>query len=330
MFYTSIIISVIKEIQMSANVETCFLFKQPAWHGLGTIVKEAPTSIDALRLAGLDWDVMPEKVYLQDKTEIPEIIANVRSTDHSILGITSDHYKIVQNRDAFSFVDELVKGKGDKKVTFESAGSLNFGKRIWILAHLPKENILGDYIVPYLVFTNSFDGTQAITAALTPTRVVCQNTLNLALRETKRSWSIRHMGDIEGKQKDASITLQLASKYMENMKITAEEYQQKKISKQQLEEIINMVFPVDEEDSARTKNNIFELRNQFTDIYTNADDLKKFNGDAWGIYNGFADFASHVKPLRLTKTYNEKLFTSFIDGNKILIKAQEAIEKVAA
>ena len=111
---------------MPANVETCFLFKQPAWHGLGTIVQEAPTSIDALRLAQLDWDVVPEKVFLADGTLLPETVANIRSSDRSILGVVSDHYKIVQNRDAFSFVDGLL----ENNVTFESAGSLNHGKRI--------------------------------------------------------------------------------------------------------------------------------------------------------------------------------------------------------
>jgi phage/plasmid-like protein (TIGR03299 family) len=316
---------------MSANVETCFLFKEPAWHGLGIVVKEAPTSQDALRLAQLDWDVVPEPVYRYsgDYEEIPEVICNVRSSDNSVLGIVSDHYKIVQNREAFQFIDELLEND-QEKVTFESAGSLNNGKRVWMLAHLPAKKILGDEIVPYLVFTNSHDGSQAITAALTPTRVVCQNTLTMALRNTKRSWSIRHMGDIEGKKKDAAITLGLAVSYMGKMEETAEEYQQKKVSKEALNQIIEMVFPLDEnEQSERVKRNVAELRNQFIQIYSEAKDLRKFQGTAWGTYNAFADFISHVQPLRKTKTYQEKLFASFIDGNKLLKSAQEAIEKVA-
>ena len=313
---------------MSANVETCFLFKQPAWHGLGTIVQEAPTSIDALRLASLDWDVIPEPVFLRDGSEVPETVVNIRSSDHTILGVVSDHYKIVQNREAFAFIDGLLDNDIEK-ITFESAGALNHGKRVWMLAHLPSKKILGDDIVPYLVFTNSHDGSQAITAALTPTRVVCQNTLTLALNNAKRSWSIRHMGDMEGKKKDAAITLGLATKYMEQMQITAEQYQQKKISKKMLEEIIDMVFPIDDEASDREKNNVSNLRNQFIDIYSGAKDLKKFSGDAWGVYNAFGDFASHIQPLRKTDTFQEKLFTSFIDGNKILKAAQESIEKVA-
>ena len=104
-----------------------------------------------------------------------------------------------------------------------------------------------------------------------------------------------------------------------------------KISKKMLNDIIEMVFPIDEDkDSDRVKNNVSELRNQFTDVLTSADDLKKFKGDAWGVYNAFADFATHIRPLRQTKTFQESLFNSFIDGNKILARAQNAIEKIAA
>jgi phage/plasmid-like protein (TIGR03299 family) len=315
---------------MSANVETCFLFKQPAWYGLGVVVQEAPTSIDALRLAQLDWDVVPEPVFLKDGSEVPETVVNIRSSDHSILGIVSDHYKIVQNREAFSFIDGLLESDIEK-VTFESAGALNHGKRVWMLAHLPAKKILGDDIVPYLVFTNSHDGTSAITAAMSPVRVVCANTLALALNTAKRTWSIRHMGNIEGKKKDAAMTLGLAAKYMEQLEVKAEDYQQKKVSKEMLQEIIDLAFPLDEDEkSDRVKNNVHELRNQFIDICIGKDDLKKFTGTAWGVYNAFGDFATHIKPLRETKNFRENLFASFIDGNKMLKLGQEAIEKVCA
>ena len=80
------------------------------------------------------------------------------------------------------------------------AGSLQGGRRTWILARLPQRYIIsGDEITPYLVFMNSHDGSGAIKAAMTPVRVVCQNTLNLALSTAKRSWSTNHTGDIQGK-----------------------------------------------------------------------------------------------------------------------------------
>ena len=104
--------------------------------------------------------------------------ANVRDSDNQVLGVVSDRYKVVQNEDAFAFTDGL-------------------------LAKLPQRYIIsGDEITPYLVFMNSYDGTGAIKAAMTPIRVVCQNTLNLALFTAKRSWATNHVGNIDGKLED--------------------------------------------------------------------------------------------------------------------------------
>lgn len=311
------------------NVETAFYEKEPAWHGLGTVVPDAQSSEEAIRLAGLDWDVLAKPIFLDNGDQIPERYAIVRSTDNKVLGIQSDHYKIMNNKEAFAFTDALLENDVCQ-VKYAAAGALDEGRRIWLLAHLPERLILSDPIVPYLVFATSHDGSSALTAAMTPTRVVCQNTLTMALNQAKRSWSIRHMGDIMGKRADAARTLNLAVKYMDTMEITAEEYQQKKISRQMLNDIIEMVFPLDDEDSNRVQNNVMALRNQFLDVYAEARDLKKFKGDAWGVYNAFGDFATHIKPLRQTQTFKESLFKSFIDGNKILEKAQIAIEKIAA
>lgn len=92
------------------------------------------------------------------------------------------------------------KGNGGAGVRYETAGSLQGGRRVWMLAHMPHEYIIsGERISPYLLFSNTHDGTGAIKVALTPVRVVCSNTLNLALSTAKRSWSMIHTGDIKGK-----------------------------------------------------------------------------------------------------------------------------------
>lgn len=91
---------------MSANVETMFYVREKPWHGLGTMVQEAPTSADALRLAGLDWTVEARDMWLNGGYEpIPGYKANVRSSDNKVLGVVSDKYRIVQNADAFAFTD---------------------------------------------------------------------------------------------------------------------------------------------------------------------------------------------------------------------------------
>lgn len=319
---------------MSANVETAFYAKEPAWHGIGTVVSETQSSSDALKLAKLDWKVMPEKLFIQDGKkwiEVPERVANVRSSDKRILGIVSDHYQIMQNEEAFSFIDELLENQ-ITPIKFEAAGALDNGKRVWMLAHLPSRLILGDAIVPYMVFANSHDGSMAITAAMTPTRVVCQNTLTLALKQADRSWSIKHMGDIKSKQADAAKTLKLAVIYMDMMQDKAEQMQQMKVTKKKLLDVLDIIYPDDPEASNRKRGNVLDQKETFLNVYAEAltNGLAKFRGDAWGLYNAFGDFASHIKPLRQTNTFKESLFSSFIDGNKLLDKAQKAIEIVCA
>lgn len=196
---------------MAANVESMFYVRKAPWHGLGTRVEEAPSSEEALALAGLDWNVIQKPIMTEDSLPIPGFKANIRDFDNQVLGVVTDRYKVVQNQEAFAFTDELL-GEG---VTYETAGSLQNGRRTWILAKLPQRYIIsGDEITPYLVFMNSHDGTGAIKTAMTPIRVVCQNTLNLALSTAKRTWSSNHTGQIEDRLAEARYDLLYAEKYM--------------------------------------------------------------------------------------------------------------------
>ena len=120
---------------MAANVESMFYVRKAPWHGLGTRVMEAPDSKGALELAGLDWRVLQEPIYTTEGEAICGYKANVRDSDRKVLGVVSDRYKIVQNQEAFAFTDELL-GEG---VRYETAGSLQGGKRVWLLARLPHE-----------------------------------------------------------------------------------------------------------------------------------------------------------------------------------------------
>ena len=200
---------------MAANVETMFFTgREKPWHGLGTQVEEAPDSREALIAAGLDWDVVQRPVFTQDGNLIPGYYANVRQQDGAILGVVTSRYRIVQNREAFVFTDSLL-GEG---VRYETAGSLMDGRKVWLLARLPQRYIIGgDNIMPYLVFSNTHDGSGAIKIAMTPIRVLCNNTLNLALDTARRVWSIQHTGDINAKMDDAREILFRADEYMSEL-----------------------------------------------------------------------------------------------------------------
>ena len=218
---------------MAANFETGFFVGEPAWHGLGTVIKEAPTSDDAIKIAGLDWDVIPKPIYDEYGVEISGYKVNQRSSDHKNLGIVTNRYKIVQNREAFAFTDALL-GDG---VRYETAGSLASGKRVWMLAIMEGTILCEEKIDPFLVFTNSHDGTGAVRVAITPIRVVCQNTLNLALNQASRHWSCAHKGNIEGKLEEARYTLESADRYMKALEEEFGELKLKKVSENQVRQM---------------------------------------------------------------------------------------------
>lgn len=311
---------------MSANVETMFYVRETPWHGLGTRVLEAPSSREALIAAGLDWDVIQKDIYTEDGLLVPGFKANLRDTDNQILGVVTERYRIIQNREAFAFTDALL-GEG---VTYETAGSLQKGKRTWILAKLPQRYIIrGDEITPYLVFMNSHDGTGAIKAAMTPIRVVCQNTLNLALNTAKRSWSANHMGNIQGKLEDAKNTLLYADSYMKELGKTIEELNQFKMSDRKVMEYIDALFPDREEMSTQQKKNRNRLKEDLKLRYFEAPDLKEVGKNGYRFINAVSDFATHAKPLRETAGYRENLFARTVDGNAMIDRAYDLMKKTA-
>ena len=307
---------------MAALVETMFSVREKPWHGLGTIVKEAPTSADAIRLAGLDWTVVQEPIYTNFSKPVDGYRANVRSTDRKVLGVVSDRYKVVQNVEAFSFTDELL-GRG---VRYETAGSLQEGRKVWLLARLPREYIIaGERISPYLVFSNTHDGSGAVRVAVTPVRVVCNNTLNLALRTAKRGWSMIHTGDIRGKIQEAEDALFMAEKYMDSLGKEFESLQMKKLSDKAVMDYIEILLPLEEDATPIQRKNIRRLREDMKLRYFDAPDLKDLGKNAYRFINAVSDFATHAEPLRRTANYKENLFARTVEGNPMIDKAYQMV-----
>lgn len=308
---------------MSANVETMFYTREKPWHGLGTRVEEAPDSREALRLAGLDWRVVQKSIKTGDGFQIPGFKANMRDTDNRVLGVVTDLYKVVQNEDAFAFTDKLL-GEG---VTYETAGSLQDGRRTWLLAKLPQRYIIsGDEITPYLVFMNTHDGTGAIKAAMTPVRVVCQNTLNLALSTARRSWSTNHIGDIAGKLEDARYTLLYADQYMSELGKEIDRMNHIKLSERQVLEYIDALFPLYDEPTPQQKKNLARMKEDMQVRYFDAPDLKSVGRNGYRFINAVSDFATHAKPLRESANYRESLFARTIEGNAMIDKAYAMLQ----
>lgn len=308
---------------MAANVETMFYTREKPWHGLGTMVAEAPNSKDALRLAGLNWKVLQEPVYTENKELIQGYKANVRDIDRKVLGVVTDRYKVIQNEEAFAFTDTLL-GKG---VRYETAGSLQEGRRVWMLARLPREFIIGgERISPYMVFSNTHDGSGAVKTALTPIRVVCNNTLNLALRTAKRSWSMIHTGDISGKIEEAKNTLLLADEYMTALGQEFENLRKIKLSEKQVLDYIKILLPMEENYSLLQKRGVEKLRADMKMRYFDAPDLKDVGNNGYRFVNAVSDFATHSTPRRKTANYKENIFARTADGNPMIDRAYQLVK----
>lgn len=307
---------------MAANVETMFYTREKPWHGLGIRVQEAPSSAEALKLAGLDWEVWQKPVYTDKGDRIRGYRANIRSTDTKVLGVVTNRYKVVQNTEAFAFTDALL-GEG---VRYETAGSLQEGRKVWLLARLPREFIIGgERISPYLVFSNTHDGSGAVKVAVTPIRVVCNNTLNLALSESKRSWSMIHTGNIQGKIQEARNTLFRAEEYMDALGKEFENLRIKEMTDSQVKEYIEVLLPLDRDASVVQMKNIKKLRRDMEARYFDAPDLKNLGHNAYRFVNAVSDFATHAEPLRRTDNYRENMFNRTIEGNPLIDKAYQLV-----
>lgn len=311
---------------MAANVETMFYTREKPWHGLGVKVARALSSKEALQASGLDWQVEQKDIYTDSGILISGYKANVRNSDHKVLGIVSDRYKVVQNEEAFAFTDKLL-GEG---VRYETAGSLNEGRKVWVLARMPREYImLGDRISPYMVFSNTHDGSGAIRVAMTPIRVVCNNTLNLALATATRSWSAMHTSRVQDRIREAENTLFMAESYMDMLGKEFEKLNKIKLSDIKVMSAINDLLPVNESMSDLQKNNVEKLREDMKARYFEAPDLKQFSHNGYRFVNAVSDFATHSKPLRESSNYKENLFMKVMDGSSMIDKAYQMMKSVA-
>jgi len=312
---------------MAHNVETGVFYKQPTWWGSQNIVQDAMDSAAALKLAGLNWQVEKEPIYinglLDEVVEVPGLLANVRQSDRSVLGIVSKDYKIIQNDEWFAFLDILL-GEGLK---FESAGSLFKGKQVWMLAKMPDTfKVAGDEFQQFLLATNSHDGKSVGRILCTDIRVVCWNTLCAALREAKRSWTIRHTTNLKGKEDEVRQHLKLANLYFNALQKKAEEMLKQSFNQEEWTKLVSKLLPLPEETTKRVEEGILEKRSRlFATI--NKDDLDNIRSTKWGAIQAVADYTTHLKAGRATSTWNENRMNKvLIQGEPMLKKAFELLE----
>ena len=290
------------ELETQNGVASFASFREPAWHNLGTVFDTEKNTSEMLSAANLNgWNVRLEDLeipstLISDKQY--QYVVRTNPTNKSqtdVLGIVGERYVPLQNEDLFSFGDNILDGGG----RWETAGSIRGGRVVFGSLALERETVLdpngvADVVKTYLLINTSHDGSIAIQASITPVRVVCANTLNVALNRTrkkdgvKQSFKIRHTQTANGKVAVARQALGMANSYMDEFDKMAHAMIQKEISAKDFNDIILAAYPKPELD---TKGAIKKWENKvdmINDIYTG-----EFNGmiagNAWGAFNALTE-----------------------------------------
>lgn len=285
-------------------MEHIFVDRTTTWHAIGKDVQECKNMEQVLKASGLDYTVTKEPVYFQHLVntdgafattfdKVPNRFVTCRPQGDKIktYDVVSDKFEVIQNREAFDFVNYM----GDE-FQFEKAGETGSGM-VYIIGKLPEVDILGDKFVPHVLFRNGFDGKTKITAAITPLRLVCQNQFNFAFKNTANAMTIRHVQNAEAKLVEARETLKMTADYMQELNAMAEHFATMKIDEKRAEKIVKYLFPIPEDTviNPYKRKTLEDARAKFINAHS-APDNQNFRGTAWGMINAYTDFMTHKEP----------------------------------
>ena len=285
----------------------------PAWHNLANRIFLQDESVstqlmlDEAKLSNWNVSLSPVADYIPESWNDTSGAQYVTRTNPfnggtDVLSVVGSRYKVVQNEDLFSFADNILDG--DSRCAWESAGSLKNGKVVFGSLTVPREMVLdpqgaNDKTKLYLIVWTSHDGSVAVQAAITPVRVVCQNTLNLAMRSAKQSFKIRHTQTADGKIQIARETLGLTLGYFDVFEKEAQELFKQEITDKQFNDIVLAAYPKPAKDASKlaiTKwDNKVVLLN---DLYFNSPTNANIKGTKWGAFNALTERLDYFRPTR--------------------------------
>jgi phage/plasmid-like protein (TIGR03299 family) len=318
--------------------------KEVAWHGLGQVVEEAQNSEEAIKLAGLDYDVTKVPVFanFRDLPQtldangkpikgaiVPDYYATVRNDTKDILGLVGNRYEVVQNQQAFDFIDGIV---GSKEAIFETAGALGKGEKVFVTAVLPdtiRIKQTDDIIKKYLMFYASHDGSSPVIAGFTPVRIVCNNTLNMALKDIQNKVSIRHTKSVHDKLETGRELLGLyrvySREFAEVMNFIAEKPIVQETVDLVLGELIftNSEKKIIENDCVYNEEISTRKRNMFLDMVNYVDagvGQELHRGTGLWLFNGISSYYNNEKNYKEDEDRFQNLFsgTSYAKTQKAL------------
>lgn len=294
-----------------------FSVKEKAWHSLGQLVSDYLTSAEALRFAGLDFTVEKRKLFTYDTQNlfgnadtiapnipVPDFYATIRTDNETPLGVVGKNYSVVQNVDAFAFFDSIVGGDG---IQYETAGALGKGERIFITAKLPGYIKVGsdDLIEKYLFLTTSHDGYGSITAAFTPVRIVCNNTLNAALRNCSNTVRIRHTAGAKERLEQAHKVMGISNTLSGQLEIIFNQWAMVRITDNEVRRLIEMALAPNKEvlHESKSEGNT-TVSQQFAavceDVYTYSQtsptqQTATTKGTLFGAYNAVTGYYQNIR-----------------------------------
>jgi phage/plasmid-like protein (TIGR03299 family) len=232
-------------LDASTGKVAVFVAGEQAWHRLGRVVDKAATSAEAIKLALLDWVVEKRPLFLENESKVPGAFATVRKDTGAALGVVGGSYVPLQNESAFKFMDALV---GEGLAMYETAGALNGGRRVWMLARIPKELRVGkgDVVQPYVMLTNRHDGGGAVRVLPTSIRVCCQNTLNMSLRgrgASKEGLSIRHTKNVQAAVEEAREKLGIIIKGVDTFQAQIDALAKVSLKETEVRDYFEQLYP---------------------------------------------------------------------------------------
>jgi phage/plasmid-like protein (TIGR03299 family) len=261
-------------------------FSETAKHGATVVVDHAPKASEAIRLAQLDWKVSLEPIYVRGEDGEFNVVehkyAVTRDTDKRVFATVGRSYKPLQNSAAFEFLDNLV----DQGLEFETAGALRGGSIVFLTAKVPTSILIGgeDAHDVYLFLRNAHNGMDSVRVGITPIRIVCQNTLDMALNYQQRSWSVAHNTTMEGKLAEAREALSMTFAYCEAFEMQANALLDTKFSDDAFDHFLNKCLEdFGERSFEKSKEGIKSL-------YNDSITCKPYRGTKWGAYNAVSEW----------------------------------------
>lgn len=317
-------INKVTSVLNSTDTSTSIVERKKYFDNIGVNIQNAHTLESAIKISGLDFTVekralnyntpTPQDwngntVMVDVPTPIPDNFATVRSDTNAFLGIVGKKYTILQNNEAFNFLDDIIHD-----VRFETAGSYGRNSaKSFITVSTEPMRILGDDFQPYINILNSFDGSGAVRAFFSPVRLFCSNCIVASLKSAVNKVSIRHSSSLAIRMQEAKEMLLANSNYLEELKKLAEKLGTTPFSAEAFEAFVRELYPVNAEDTETTKVRNMEQIEQLLRAYRQ-DDLENFSNTAWRAVQAVADAESHKIVYRHTDGEKFANFNTVING----------------